>query len=126
MDEVAYFAAHAPDEIPSWFKVEPTPKPEEPKPAPEIEAAAKEWDGTYDFAPCFNQFEHDGLVGDPPALPPKPKYWSGYRHLAEEYETALNAWNKECVEIDRKDTERLYFQWRWYYGEQMAAHRGRD
>lgn len=74
MDDIAYFAAHAPD-TPSWFKVEKTPYPEKPVPSTD---------------------------------------------------TAVNAWNKELDMIEQINTERRYFQWRWYYAEQMVAHRGRD
>ena len=130
--EIAYFAARAPEEIPYWFHVEPTKNPPEPKPAPEIEAAAKEWfgDGTTDFANAFVQNEILGETIPGPAgypiLAPMPRYWRGYRDLAEEYETAFLAWRKTCAENELRDQERRYFQWRWYYGEQMYTHRGRD
>lgn len=132
MDEIAYFAARAPEEIPYWFHVEPTKKPPMPKPAPEIEAAAKEWlgDVTTDFA---NEFVQNEILGATipgpsgfPILAPMPRYWIGYRDLAEEYESAYTKWRETIRVIEQEDSERRYFQWRWYYGEQMCEHRGRD
>lgn len=121
MDEIAYFAAHAPEEIPYWFKVEPTTKPEEPMPAPEIADAAKEWDGTWEFAQSFDEHETPRET----IFASKPKHWIGYREFAEKYEREYTEWDNACREIDLRDMERRYFQWRWYYGEQMAEHRGK-
>jgi hypothetical protein len=127
MDEIAYFAAHAPNEIPFWFNVERAKRPEEPVPAKEIEGAAMEWkrDAVTDFAEEFNEASCGNDLLPSSIQMPKPRYWIGYRKLAEEYEKAYNEWQKNCREIDQMDSERRYFQWRWYYGEQMAEHRGK-
>lgn len=114
IDTIDYFAAHAPDEIPLWFKPEPLKRPLKPNPDPVIAGLAKSWlkDPCYDFPSIFDQESGE--------------YSTEYRRIAEAFEKAISDWNEENRRIDRLESERRYFQWRWYYAEQMLEHRGKN
>lgn len=122
MDEktlLDYFAAHAPAEISEWFQPKDAyAKPTHPEPAPEIAGPAKAWlakawlrDTCYDFAGSFDKPD------------PSHSYCAKYRPLAEQFESAVQAYEKQCAATEKANTEHRYFAWRWYYAEMMMNHR---
>jgi hypothetical protein len=115
MDNISlfdYFAAHAPAEIPEWFKPSSTKAmPERPAPAPEIASAAEGWvkDPCFDFADAYKVREYSDLFPE--------------RHypLAVAFELAMQVYWEECRRIAAENVELRFFEWRWAYAARMLA-----
>lgn len=112
MNAKAYFAAHAPTEIPEWFIC----KPSTPKPEPPTIDLSNDTDNTlHNLAvdwkrdPCYDLSEIDNkniTDADRAIL-------RNYQNQWELYWGALNIWR------DNRAQE-VYFAWRWYYAERMC------
>lgn len=100
-DALKYFAAHAPETIPEWFKTPMRQPPRPPKPDPEISERAKEWerDGIDDLESLFDNYQQ--------------------KQKAREYQDARNIWFDVIEENLEKDMIDRFFAWRWYYAEMM-------
>lgn len=113
-----YFAAHAPDEIPGWFK---PVLPERPKPVDSPRQAFlyhqnEKWKELYskyyDEENCVFADEQFGKKIEIPselvlAVMEVEKKWNEWRGLEDEYH--------EICKIER------FFQWRIFYAEKMAS-----
>src|SRR6185369_16843545 len=93
-----YFAACAPEEIPNWFKAIETGKPKAPD--------------SYRSLP--DDSPHKELLtqwhGDPIFDLPEELKW--YQEKWEAYWNEKSDWEKE-------NARSRYFQWRWYFADQM-------
>ncbi len=94
-----FFAAHAPNEIPMWFKHDPFEKPKEPKiwsdysDADPFKNEMKEWhrDGSYDIESEEIKF---------------------YQKDWEKYFEDMDKWQQE-------DNANRFYQWRVHFAERM-------
>ena len=106
-----FFAAHAPTEIPDWFRPEEIKeKPEMPIPSPEIFKEAKSWaeHPTYDLEVVFKACD----------------LTDGKRAAARAFQEAMELYWDICREYDQINVEERYFWWRWYYAKMMLKYRG--
>jgi hypothetical protein len=99
----AYFATHAPQSIPDWFKGERTTS------VPAIPDAPSHW-GAAQASQFADLKNGTGLVSH--ASPEVADFYA--RWLAAK--DRQNAWRDQ-------QRERKYFAWRWYYADQMMASR---
>ena len=137
---LAFFAAHAPDDIPDWFDPEPPEEPKEPtaiKPSvdisqlsPVIHEHIKSWEDWY--------YNGSSIMGDdfrnPESEDYDPEFAAEFtpsviRFLLE-YEKQVVPYLKEISEYEtaKENHPRLckvskYFQWRWFYAEQMLVNK---
>lgn len=99
-NKIEYFAAHAPVEVPSWFKENNPVKIPDP-PSVNDSRIATEKDRSY---------IRMWLDNDPCELPNHLSWF------ADEY----REYNKLRAEAQRKHEEHRFFSWRWYYAAIMA------
>jgi hypothetical protein len=107
-----FFAAHAPPEVPDWFKVNPLPRPAQP----EIPAV---------LAPYDKPVRHWMREYDQPLdvyLPDTAT--SAVLEAAAQFEKEWAAWHADRQRISRLDQERTYAKWRWYYADLVLSYQG--
>jgi len=106
-EELNFFAAHAPEQIPGWFKVENLELPEQPKYESEvfsddeklrIEAESWRKDPIYDLDESTNERLREFAIA-------WKKHWSEMSQFRKNYDS------------------RRFFAWRWYYAKMMIQER---
>lgn len=93
-----YFAAHAPTDIPAWFRTEHPPAPIFPKPADLSEKHRRQWEGLGEWL-------------EPHEVDPEVIV---FRDLYHEALKAKDAYDAACAAA-------TFFAWRWHYADQMIA-----
>ena len=111
MTLMEYYVAHAPKEIPEWFKhsMDHDPKPAGPVSPPyiyfsQIKRYTHEWD-------CDNDDWYEGIETTENHNVDKKNILEYYEKFSS-YTEAMREWNR------RNDIER-YFQWRVFYGKSV-------
>lgn len=114
-EELNFFAAHAPEQIPAWFERMPAdqigmeilPAPKEPRREdqifaddPDLMREAESWrkDGTWDLEDSTNERLREFAIS-------WRKFWNDRTHY------------------DKNKAIRKYFAWRWYYAKMMINER---
>lgn len=139
-DLLASFAAHAPSEIPKWFNPEPPPEPEEPIDTQEptdlscVSESVQEHIENWQYYRSEPDGHAENILTDVITDPEDPDYNADFApdviEFLLEYERKHAAYLDATREFNEKmerypdDCEKAkYFQWRWFYAEQMLAHK---
>lgn len=93
-----YFAAHAPMDIPAWFKLDFRPRPELPDPSTLAPEHRKQWDGLGDW------LSEDEVA--PEVLAFRKRYLAG-----------LEADDRYAQEFSQAE----FIAWRWHYADMIIA-----
>jgi hypothetical protein len=108
-DELLYLAANAPTEIPSWYQpafkgLEHPPRPPIPE---EFNDALKKWehDSSYKWSTPFENVDSIAAAH------------------ADALQAAMETWRSEIYRREEARQVARYFAWRWYWADQMLAHR---
>lgn len=105
------FAMRAPKKVPSWFKH--TPPPGHPGPAPRLEMPYHLDEESDEFKAlswgdqCSRRDDHS----------------KAYNAAYLEHEPKYEAWRQSLDKWELADKAARYFQWRWFYADQMLAAR---
>lgn len=121
-----YYAAHAPENIPGWFRHDPIPQPLRP----DIQSLIRD---PKEDALGFSKdlvFAIDGWMHDPYYdLGDEYEYssiWEGARKIVplnavREMIESIKVFKDDMVRWRKRDQERRYFQWRQYYANVMTG-----
>jgi glycine/D-amino acid oxidase-like deaminating enzyme len=99
MEKKTYFAANAPTEIPRWFEPILEPKPTAPKAWDQMK-----WENEEDKG-WVRDWHRDPIFDLPEHLSWYQKQWDAHNEVRRDWE--------------KKYEQQRFFQWRWFYAEQM-------
>lgn len=117
MTLAAYFAAHAPAEIPPWFTA-PIVRMRGPRPDPA--EYFKTNDGARRMA---SEWTRDPIYDLEEAL--REAHGEYCAEVGQDFSIAMHAWWDEGQQADNDNKAAAYFAWRRHYGERMAAEMAR-
>jgi len=106
------FASQAPKEIPHWFDPEPLHESKPQEPSSDKYAKQHDPDGKNGLLRSLNSWKYDSYNFDSKT----ESIGRTFQDMMENYYTEKAIW-------ENKNQIARYFQWRWYYAQQMLKER---
>lgn len=119
LQAAAYLAAHAPKEIPEWWKGRGL-KIQEPE-LPKIPVMLLSNDALYRIVENWRRFGEGGLMEEVRALHKVGRATSDEVKIAEEYEAETARMIHGAARLREYKEEKEYFEWREYFARRMLA-----